>query len=109
MNVSNLPVTSREYKVMLNSDRFQDRNKGAERFLSLIDFLVRKQGGAIVEKQNKEERRQTSYLDTPQFALRQSGFALRLREEANAFQLNLKYRGADRYLSAAQRSEERRV
>ena len=49
-----------------------------------------------------EERRHTSYLDTPQFALRQSGFALRLREEANGFQINLKYRGADRYISAAQ-------
>lgn len=102
MKVSNQPVTSREYKLMLNSDRFLDRNKGAERFLNLIDFLISKQGGTIVEKQNKEERRHTSYLDTPQFALRQSGFALRLREEANRFQLNLKYRGADRYISAAQ-------
>lgn len=102
MKISNLPVTSREYKLMLNSDRFRDRSKGAEEFLNLIDFLIRKQGGSIVEKQNKEESRHTSYLDTPQFALRQSGFALRLREEAKGFQINLKYRGADRYISAAQ-------
>lgn len=102
MKVSNQPVTSREYKLMLNSDRFRDRDKGAERFLNLIDFLIRKQGGTIVETQDEEERRHTSYLDTPQFALRQSGFALRLREEANSFQINLKYRGADRYISAAQ-------
>jgi len=102
MKVSNQPVTSREYKLMLNSDRFRDRTKGAEMFLNLIDFLIRKQGGSIIEKQDKEERRHTSYLDTPQFALRQSGFSLRLREEADVFQINLKYRGADRYISADQ-------
>jgi uncharacterized protein YjbK len=102
MKVSNQSITSREYKLILNSDRFKDRDKGAERFLNLIDFLIRKQGGSIVEKQDKEETRHTSYLDTPQFALRQSGFALRLREEANGFQIKLKYRGADRYISAAQ-------
>lgn len=102
MKASNQPVTSREYKLILNSDRFKDRNKGAETFLNLIDFLIRKQGGSIVEKQDEEKSRHTSYLDTPQFALRQSGFALRLREEAKEFQINLKYRGADRYISAAQ-------
>jgi len=102
MKASNLPVTSREYKLMLNADRFRDRDKGAERFLNLVDFLIRKQGGTIVETKDEEVRRHTSYRDTPQFALRQSGFALRLREEAKGFQINLKYRGADRYLSAAQ-------
>jgi len=87
---------------MLNSDRFGDRNKGAERFLNLIDFLIRKQGGSIVEKQDKEERRHTSYLDTPQFALRQNRFSLRLREEPKGFQINLKYRDSAPYISAAQ-------
>ena len=87
---------------MLNSDRFRDRNNGAEGFLNLIDFVIRQHGGGIVEKQDKEKRRHTSYLDTPHFALRQSGFSLRLREEADGFQINLKYRGADRYISAAQ-------
>ena len=100
MNVSNLPVTSREYKLMLNSDRFVDRAEGAERFFKLIDILIRKQDGGI-EKQTKEERRHTSYLDTPHFALRQNGFSLRLREEEKGFQINLKYRDADRYISAA--------
>ena len=80
MKTSNHPVTSREYKVMLNSHRFKDKSQGAEEFLELIAFLIRKEGGKV-ESQNKEERRQTSYLDTPQFALRQNGFSLRLREE----------------------------
>lgn len=87
---------------MLNTDRFKDRGKGSEKFLDLITFLIGKEGGRVVEKQDTEERRQTSYLDTPQFALRQKGFALRLREEADRFQINLKCRNSDRYISAAQ-------
>ena len=85
---------------MLNSHRFKDRDQGADEFLELIVFLITKEGGRVIERQNKIERRQTSYLDTPQFTLRQNGCSLRLREEANGFQLNLKYREADRYVSA---------
>ena len=102
MDITNLPVTSREYKLMLNTDRFKDRIKGAEEFLNLITFLIGKEGGSVVEKQDEEEHRQTSYLDTPQFALHQNGFSLRLREQAAHFQINLKYRDSDRYISAAQ-------
>ena len=105
MDISNRPVTSREYKLMLNMDRFKDREQASQEFLSLLSFLVRKEGGRVVEEQNEEERRQTSYLDTPERALHQQGFALRLREEDDGeegFQINLKYRASDRYISAAQ-------
>jgi hypothetical protein len=106
MDISNRPVTSREYKLMLNMDRFKDREQASQEFLSLLDFLVRKEGGRVVEEQHEEERRQTSYLDTPERALHQQGFALRLREEEDdneeGFQINLKYRASDRYISAAQ-------
>jgi hypothetical protein len=104
MNPSNYPVTSREYKLMLNVDRFMDRDQGSQVFLNVIEFLIKKAGGTIVENQDEKERRQTSYLDTPELALRQHGFALRLREEVKAdeFQINLKYRDPDRYISAAQ-------
>jgi hypothetical protein len=108
MDKSNRPVTSREYKLMLNMDRFKDREQASQEFLSLLDFLVRKEGGRVVEEQNEEERRHTSYLDTLEGALRQQEFALRLREEEDEdddeeeFQINLKYRASDRYISAAQ-------
>src|SRR5215213_2295050 len=105
MDISNRPVTSREYKLMLNMDRFKDREQASQEFLSLLEFLVEKEGGTIVEKQNEEERRYISYLDTPEGALHQQGFALRLREEDDdeeEFQINLKYRAPDRYISAAQ-------
>jgi uncharacterized protein YjbK len=97
---------------MLNVDRFKDREQASQEFLSLLDFLVKKERGSVVEEQNDEERneeekRQTSYLDTPERALHQQGFALRLREEEDdddeeGFQINLKYRAPDRYISAAQ-------
>ncbi|HLC14716.1 MAG TPA: hypothetical protein VJL89_00615 [Thermodesulfovibrionia bacterium] len=102
---TNLAVTSREYKLMLNTDRFKNRENGSKVFVELIHFLIKKEKGTILEKQNKEEKRQTFYLDTPQLALRQHGFSLRLREEAepsNGFQINLKYRSSDRYISAGQ-------
>jgi hypothetical protein len=106
MDMSNRPVTSREYKLMLNVDRFKDREQASQEFLSLLGFLVSKERGRVVEEQNEEERRQTSYLDTPERALHQRGFALRLREEddedEDGFQINLKYRASDRYISAAQ-------
>src|SRR5215831_335229 len=105
MSISNLPVTSREYKLMLNVDRFSDRAQGAEAFFRLIEFLIKKEGGNITEKQAKEEKRLTSYIDTTEMAFHHHGFSLRLREEAKTsaeFQINLKYRATDRYISAAQ-------
>jgi hypothetical protein len=106
MLISNRRITSREYKLMLNVDRFKDREEASQEFLSLLDFLVRKARGRIVEEQNEEERRLVSYLDTPEGALHQQGFALRLREESDYeegfHQINLKYRASDRYISAAQ-------
>jgi hypothetical protein len=110
MDISNRPVTSREYKLMLNVDRFKDREQASQVFLSLLGFLVKKERGSVVEEENdeernEEERRHTSYLDTPERALHQQGFALRLREEDDGeegFQINLKYRASDRYISAAQ-------
>lgn len=107
MNSSNRPITSREYKLMLNTDRFKDREEGIEVFLRLIEFLIKKEGGTIKKIQNKkedEEIRLTSYLDTPELALRQQGYSLRLRDEdkaENNFQINLKYRSSDRYIAAA--------
>jgi hypothetical protein len=101
----NLPVTSREYKLMLNPDRFGERAHGTDSFFALLTFLIRKEGGTITETQTEEKQRLTSYLDTPELALRQGGYALRLRDESaggNGFHLNLKYRAADRYLSAEQ-------
>ena len=65
MNATNRPVTSREYKLILNADRFKDRLEGSQTFWNLVEFLVVKQGGKIHLRQNEERVRRTWYHDTP--------------------------------------------
>jgi hypothetical protein len=101
MSTSNRPVTAREYKLMLNVDRFADRAHGSEAFYHLLEFLIKKDGEATVQAESEEKRRLTSYWDTPELALRHEGYALRLRQKKKGFEINLKYRSPDRYLSAA--------
>lgn len=99
----NLPIGSREYKLMLNVDRFQDRPAGCDAFLALIEHLLRGiDDGISMRRQNKDDdTRKTSYLDTAELALSRRGLALRLRREADGqTQLNLKFRSPDRYLAA---------
>src|SRR5210317_1950991 len=87
---------------MLNTDRFRNRNRGAEAFMTLMAMLIERQGGDA-KVDFEEKKRQVWYLDTPAFALRQNGFVLRQRQEMEAekkFKLTLKYRHSDRYLAA---------
>jgi hypothetical protein len=104
--MTNRSVTSREYKLMLRADRFHDRRGGAQAYWSLVRFLaLDKAGGQIYKEQDEELRRTTWYLDTPGTELNRHGFALRVREEQGAekrFKVTLKFRGADRYVSACQ-------
>ena len=75
MGKFNRPVTSREYKLMLNVDRFENRAEGAAAFWRLIRFLVEeKLGGEIVKEQVKEDVRLTHYRHTVGLDLRRNGF-----------------------------------
>jgi hypothetical protein len=105
MSRSNRPVTSREYKLPLNPDRFVDRVGGATRFRDLLQFILEKEFGASCEPQDEEKRRTTWYLDTPGMDLERNGYILRVRDEQGEsprFKIMLKYRHGDRYLSARQ-------
>lgn len=95
----NRAVTSREYKLILSVDRFEDRKAGSAVFANLVRFLAQRQD-AEVRRQKKEERRLTWYLDTPGLALRRNGYVLRVRKEEDGHNVTLKYRHSDRYLSA---------
>lgn len=100
-------IASREYKLILNNDRFQDREQGCQALGELIQFLVQEYGGEITKKQNQpndEEFRKTWYIDTAELALQQSRFILRIREEdhGSKYKTTLKYRSSDRYISASQ-------
>lgn len=94
-------IGSREYKLILNSGRFSDRGQGVAALQGVVCRLA-ETAGADTERQQKEERRRTHYLDTTEFHLRRSGFVVRVREEDGPeFKISLKHRTPDRYLAAA--------
>ena len=105
---ANRPITSREYKLLLNTERFRDRIVGAKLFWSVLEFLVRNQGndvipGAADPDKDAEQRRTTWYLDTPGYELQHANITLRVRDEAGEkkpFKVTLKYRMPDRYTAA---------
>jgi hypothetical protein len=51
MTNSNLQITTREYKLMLNTERFKDRVKGIGAFLKIIENQIE----LINENDEKEE------------------------------------------------------
>ena len=103
-------VTSREYKLMLNTDRFQNREKGIKAFWDVFKYAVNKMRDAHgiktqdLEKPFKE--RLTWYMDTtPGKDFNAAGWVLRMREkEKNGkkkFKATLKYRSPDHSISAS--------
>jgi len=105
---TNRPITSREYKLLLNTERFRERKEGAKLFWRMLEFLVRNQGNepipdAADPDKNTELRRTTWYLDTPGYELHRSDITLRVRDEAGEkkrYKITLKYRMPDRYTAA---------
>ena len=109
MTPTNRPITSREYKLMLNTERFRDRRAGADLYWKLLAFLVENQGNEVIagdadpDKNTEKVRRTTWYLDTTGYELQRANVTLRVREEAGAkkpFKVTLKYRAPDRYTAA---------
>jgi len=108
MNPTNRPITSREYKLLLNTERFRDRVAGAKLFWRMLAFLVENQGNEVIPDaadpdKDTELRRTTWYLDTPGYELQRANVTLRVRDEAGEkkpFKVTLKYRMPDRYTAA---------
>lgn len=108
MTPTNRPITSREYKLMLNTERFRDRRAGADLFWKLLTFLVENQGNEVISdaedlEKNEEKLRSTWFLDTAGFELQRASVVLRVREEPGArkpYKITLKFRAPDRYTAA---------
>lgn len=101
---TNRPLTSREYKLMLNPDRFTDWGGGIAAFHDLLAFLFKRLEVEDVDRKDVSEERRTWYVDTAGHALRNAGFVLRVREELGKdepFKVTMKHRGPDRYIAAA--------
>ena len=52
---SNRPLTSREFKIMLQTDHFTDRKKGIREISTVIESLIEKQGGKFEATNNYDE------------------------------------------------------
>jgi hypothetical protein len=105
MPPTNLPLTSREFKLPLDTTRFRDAD--AADFVALVDFTIGEAGGDLTSqkdlKKDPVEKRRTWFLDTPENGFRAHGWILRVRrEKADDFTLTLKFRGPDRYVASAQ-------
>jgi hypothetical protein len=89
-----IPITSRKYKLILNSSRFKQREEGSKQFWDLVEFLVKSNHGEIESGKISEtwttEKRKTWYLDTPTLSLRSKEFSLRVREEKGEYKITLK-------------------
>lgn len=108
---TNRPLTSREYKLMLNPDRFANRGGGIAAFHDLLEFLFERLGVEEVKRKDVNKDRRTWYVDTDGHALRHAGFVLRVRKqigEKEPFKVTMKHRGSDRYIAAAHRIDSKR-
>lgn len=102
---SNLPVTSREYKLLLKNQNFENRKSGASAFWNIVEDVAGRNGGRCRETED-DIKRVTWFLDTPDDLLLSRGYILRIREEAEEdkrFKVTLKFRHADRYIASAVR------
>ena len=109
----NRPLTSREFKIMLDTNRFKDRKKGIKEISSIVESIIEEQGGKFDahNKDNEEERKASSSLDTNACELYcDKKFLLRIRKEKESgiYDVALKCRHPDRYVSALYGSLEPR-
>ncbi len=105
------PIKSREYKVILNIENFEDRQAGIDKFLDFVKEKVAEQKLDIDLAIDEKRERWTSYLDTANFDLRKHDFVLRRRTSHKPGKppknkITLKYRSADRYIAAAMMADE---
>jgi hypothetical protein len=117
-------ITSREYKLLLSTTRFRDRNSVADEWLELVQRAIGRVGGTLLSQRELEaeqakargetpdawpdkqpdawieKKRNTSFLDTRDASFRNQGWILRLRRKSKRTDVTVKFRCPDRLLSA---------
>jgi len=124
--IKNRPITRREYKIMLKTDKFKEREQGIADFKGIIKNqieLINSKGKLKpiyfeenTTHNNNSNERLVWYLDTPDFQIKEHRFLLRIRKEIQVdendnedrsnndnkqYVIDLKSRNADRYISAS--------
>ncbi|HYR09546.1 MAG TPA: hypothetical protein VEQ60_17360 [Longimicrobium sp.] len=107
MGTTELPLDSREYKLMLSTTRFHNRQTASDEWMEVVRDVIVRQGGVLVPQEeldkDVEKRRRAWFLDTAVGGFGELGWILRVRKEKESdFNLTLKFRSPDRYVSAAQ-------
>ncbi|HET7463921.1 MAG TPA: hypothetical protein VFJ82_21880 [Longimicrobium sp.] len=117
-------ITSREYKLLLSTTRFRERDSVADEWLELVKRAIGRAGATLLSQKELEEEqakakgkkpdewpgkqpeawiekeRETSFLDTRDDSLRNQGWILRLRRKGKGTDVTVKFRCPDRLLSA---------
>ncbi len=95
-------LSSRECKVLLLPEMFEDYETGAQNFWAIVEKVSKSRGlDAGLSKNNLEvTKRELNYIDTPDFKLYKAGFIIRRRAEDDKFNYTFKYRHADQVISA---------
>ncbi len=114
MTNSNFQITTREYKLMLNTKRFKERENGIKAFLKIIGNQIEltnenDENGDIYFDEKKERKRKNRlvwYIDTSDHQLKENRFLLRVRKEKSEndkkeYTIDLKCRNPDRYIAAS--------
>lgn len=115
------PLTSREYKFMLRSERFDDLEKGVDQLwgtvVDLLNQITRGKDLSIKHQWkgtwDRSEWRKTHYCDVVGHLLKSNNFIFRVREEGEddktkEYKLTLKFRSPDRFLSASKDMKAKR-
>jgi len=90
-------LSSRECKVLLLPEMFDDYEAGAQNFWVIVEKVSKSRGlDADLSKNNLEEtKREVNFIDTSDFTLYKSGYILRRRTKDVNFNYTFKYRNAD--------------
>ena len=121
--MSTSEIDSREYKLLLSTTRFQNRDDASKEWMGLVARVIERAGGKRLSQQDvenekasekgdppdtldpadfDEKQRSTSFLDTRDAGLRNQGWILRVRQKKkDKLDLTLKFRSPDRLLAAS--------
>lgn len=101
----NRPVVAREYKLILNNIKFEEKENGIEKFVNVVKSRLRESTDpeeAHFIQNRDDKKRRVWYLDTIDYKIKDGSFLLRIRKENDEeYVTSLKCRSPDRYIASS--------
>ena len=96
-------LNSSEYKLLLNSEKFDDYEAGFKNYWSIVKTVANNNNIPVLENENpyKLKHKEVSFFDTKNLDLRKSGFLIRQKvsykddHKKPGFEFGVKYRGSN--------------